>query len=116
MLKVDGLKWGRTYMAGEFDLPEGYDYGRNEVCTIIAAAAQPGETRITAELENRLRRQALMKAHPEIADETVEVGAIIVGLPRTGSTMLHRLLASALTSEFSAAPAFPGCGTGCVRR
>jgi len=56
MLKVDGLKWGRTYMACEFDLPEGYDYGRNEVCTIIPAAAAPGETRITAELENRLRR------------------------------------------------------------
>jgi hypothetical protein len=59
MLKVDGLKWGRTYMACEFDLPEGYDYGRNEVCTMIAAAAQPGETRITAELENRLRRLQL---------------------------------------------------------
>ena len=43
-------------MACEFDLPEGYDYGRNEVCTIIPAAAAPGETRITAELENRLRR------------------------------------------------------------
>ena len=50
--------------------------------------------RIVNALENRLRRQALMKAHPEIADEQLDVGAIIVGLPRTGSTMLHRLLAA----------------------
>lgn len=54
-------------------------------------------------LSERLRFIQLLKDHPEIADEKVEVLAEIVGLPRTGSTMLHRLLAcsSELTSTFS---------------
>lgn len=50
--------------------------------------------RLTNALENRLRRVELVKRHPEIADEDVSVGVVIVGLPRTGSTMLQRLLAS----------------------
>lgn len=54
-------------------------------------------------LSERLRLIQLLKDHPEIEDEKVEVMAEIVGLPRTGSTMLHRLLAcsSELTSTFS---------------
>ena len=66
-----------------------------EEADLNEAGIQMQGGRIVNALENRLRRQALMKAHPEIADEKVEVGAIIVGLPRTGSTMLHRMLASA---------------------
>ncbi len=50
--------------------------------------------RIVNALENRLRRIALMARHPEIADQQVKVAAVIVGMPRTGSTMLHRLLSS----------------------
>lgn len=50
--------------------------------------------RIVNALENRLRRVDLVKRHPEILDEQVDVGVIIVGLPRTGSTMLQRLLAA----------------------
>lgn len=46
-------------------------------------------------LVNRLRHVELVKRHPEILDEEVEVAAVVVGLPRTGSTMLHRMLASA---------------------
>jgi LPS sulfotransferase NodH len=46
-------------------------------------------------LVNRLRHVELIKRHPEILDERVEVAAVVVGLPRTGSTMLHRMLASA---------------------
>lgn len=52
------------------------------------------KARLTNALENRLRRIELVKQHPEIADEEVSVGVVIVGLPRTGSTMLQRLLAS----------------------
>jgi hypothetical protein len=54
-------------------------------------------------LTERLRKIQLFKDHPEIAEEKVEVLAEIVGLPRTGSTMLHRLLACSphLTSTFS---------------
>lgn len=46
-------------------------------------------------LVNRLRHIDLIRRHPEILDERVEVAAVVVGLPRTGSTMLHRMLASA---------------------
>lgn len=46
-------------------------------------------------LASRLRMVDDIKRHPEILDEKVEVAAIILGLPRTGSTIFHRLLASA---------------------
>jgi hypothetical protein len=46
-------------------------------------------------LASRLRMVDDIKRHPEILNETVEVAAIILGLPRTGSTIFHRLLASA---------------------
>ncbi len=46
-------------------------------------------------LASRLRMVEDIKRHPEILDEEVEVAAIILGLPRTGSTIFHRLLASA---------------------
>ena len=53
------------------------------------------EMMITNALSNRLRLIDLLKEHPEILDEDVEVAAVLSGLPRTGSTMLHRMLASA---------------------
>ena len=46
-------------------------------------------------LVNRLRHKNLIKMNPEILDETVDIKAVLTGLPRTGSTMLHRMLASA---------------------
>ena len=46
-------------------------------------------------LASRLRMIEDLKRHPEILDEEVEVAAIILGLPRTGSTIFQRLLASA---------------------
>lgn len=50
---------------------------------------------IVNSLVNRLRFVELFKQHPEIDDEQVEVAAVVAGLPRTGSTMLHRMLAAA---------------------
>ena len=44
---------------------------------------------------NRLRHIELVKQNPEIKDLPVDVSAIVVGLPRTGSTMMHRMLSSA---------------------
>jgi len=52
------------------------------------------ETIITS-LVNRLRFIDAIKRNPEIDDEEIQVAAVIAGLPRTGSTMLHRMLASA---------------------
>lgn len=46
-------------------------------------------------LASRLRMVDDLHRHPEILDEQVEVAGIILGLPRTGSTIFHRLLASA---------------------
>ncbi|MCB5945200.1 sulfotransferase [Acidocella sp. KAb 2-4] len=46
-------------------------------------------------LANRQRMVECIRKHPEILDETVDVAGIILGLPRTGSTIFHRLLASA---------------------
>ncbi|MGC6328220.1 sulfotransferase family protein [Rhizorhabdus sp. FW153] len=53
------------------------------------------EAMIVTALINRLRHVDLIKRHPEILDEKVDIAAVVVGLPRTGSTMLHRMLSSA---------------------
>ncbi|MCZ7620611.1 MAG: sulfotransferase [Myxococcota bacterium] len=44
-------------------------------------------------LSNRLRLVADRRRHPEIAEQAIERPVFIVGLPRTGTTLLHRLLA-----------------------
>ena len=46
-------------------------------------------------LENRLRVAADWHRWPEIADVEIEKPIFVVGLPRTGSTTLHDLLAQA---------------------
>ena len=44
-------------------------------------------------LSSRLLIEALYKEHPEIEDEAIEAPLVIAGLPRTGTTHLHNLLA-----------------------
>ena len=44
-------------------------------------------------LENRLRLQAYVTAHTEVADEPLPTPVVITGLPRTGTTLLHSLVA-----------------------
>ena len=70
-------------------------------------AAANAEARLTADgfaaqtevivkgLVSRLRMIEDIRRHPEILDEKVDVAGIILGLPRTGSTIFHRPLASA---------------------
>jgi hypothetical protein len=50
--------------------------------------------RIVGVLCNRLRAQALFEKHPEILHEKITAPIFIAGLQRTGTTMLHRLLAA----------------------
>ena len=50
--------------------------------------------RIINILINRARIEELIVKHPEILAETIVNPVVIVGLPRTGTTMLHRILAS----------------------
>lgn len=67
----------------------------NDEARLSEAGVGSAEAMIVNGLVNRLRHVELVKRHPEILEETVEVAAVVVGLPRTGSTMLHRMLASA---------------------
>ncbi|MDH3728334.1 MAG: sulfotransferase, partial [Myxococcales bacterium] len=49
--------------------------------------------RISGVLVNKLIAQDTIKKHPEILDISVGAPIIIAGLARTGTTMLHRLIA-----------------------
>lgn len=49
--------------------------------------------RITGVLVNKLIAEATIKQHPEILDIPVPKPIVIAGLARTGTTMLHRLIA-----------------------
>jgi hypothetical protein len=44
-------------------------------------------------LANRLRVERDLAAHPEVLDEDVDDPIVITGLPRTGTTKLHQMLA-----------------------
>lgn len=49
---------------------------------------------LVGNLVNRLRLEALISAHPEIEEVAIERPIIICGLPRTGTTHLHNLIAA----------------------
>lgn len=50
-------------------------------------------TRLVGLLSARLQRQAWLTHHPEIGDERIDVRFVVVGFPRTGTTLLQRILA-----------------------
>ena len=50
--------------------------------------------RIVGILVNRLRSEDWITRHPEILEARIERPLVIVGLPRTGTTMLHRTIAA----------------------
>jgi len=76
------------------------------------------ERRLVAMLAERLRLRSFQAEHPEVLDEHVRVAAEICGLPRTGSTLLHRLLCaspevtSTISWEMTYPLPFPGEGPG----
>ena len=49
---------------------------------------------LVGNLVNRLRFEALIAEHPEIEDVEIKRPIIICGLPRTGTTHLHNLIAA----------------------
>lgn len=62
----------------------------------LTPAGFSGQTEVIVKgLVSRLRMIDDIKRHPEILAEEVVVAGIILGLPRTGSTIFHRLLAAA---------------------
>ncbi len=50
--------------------------------------------RLVGFLSVRLKVQALIQQHPEILQQQIKAPLVIAGLQRTGTTMLHRLLAA----------------------
>jgi hypothetical protein len=94
----------------------------NEEARLSELGLELTRRRLTALLADRLRLRALQAEHPEIADIEVSVAAEICGLPRTGSTLLHRLLAaspqltSTLSWETSYPLPFPGEGPDAAER
>lgn len=78
--------------------------------------------RLTALLADRLRLREFQRANPSVLGTDVRVAAEICGLPRTGSTLLHRLLAaspqvtSTLSWEVAYPLPFPGEGPDAERR
>lgn len=72
------------------------------LCTALRDEAGLSDTgvaiafeQLVGNLVNRLRLEALIAEHPEIEDVEIERPIIICGLPRTGTTHLHNLLAAA---------------------
>ncbi|MDA1368213.1 sulfotransferase family protein [Glycomyces algeriensis] len=54
---------------------------------------QSGVEDAKARLENRLRIRQRLVEHPEIADEKIVDPVFVVGLPRTATTLAHKILA-----------------------
>jgi hypothetical protein len=67
----------------------------NAESQLSEAGAAGAEEMIVRSLSNRLAHVDLLRRHPEILAEEITVAAVVVGLPRTGSTMLHRMLCAA---------------------
>jgi hypothetical protein len=60
----------------------------------LSAIGRYGQfTRIVDLLVNRLRIESWLQRYPEILDERIAPPVVIAGLMRTGTTMLHRLMA-----------------------
>jgi hypothetical protein len=64
-----------------------------EACLSEAGLAAQRE-RVVGLLANRLRAENAIARHPEILEERLAPALAIVGLARTGTTLLHRMLAS----------------------
>jgi hypothetical protein len=80
----------------------------NRDAGLISPESSAG-ARIQSALADRLQLEHYFKDHPEASDEKVELACAIIGLPRTGSTMVHRLLAASpqLTALWWWETAFP---------
>lgn len=77
---------------------------REPLCVLLAAIESEAHlhplgraimrTRLVSLLENRLRLEQFHSLYPESADIAIQRPIVIAGLQRTGTTMLHRLLAA----------------------
>ncbi|QYY33085.1 sulfotransferase [Cupriavidus pinatubonensis] len=70
-----------------------FDSLRREA-NLSVQGAQMLHGKLLAQLVNRLVIQDYCRRHPEILEERIDDPLVIVGLPRTGTTLLQRMLAS----------------------
>jgi len=97
---ADGLLTRAAEQAGLGDFgPDGFREGLAVLVDSLEGEAQLSEvgalaleSQVTRCLVNRLRVVDWRKAHPEVAAQQVERPLIVLGLPRTGTTLLHELL------------------------
>jgi len=66
----------------------------NQEGKLSATGAHIFSERLIESLVTRLRFEQQIRQHPEILAESLVNPVFIIGLPRTGTTMLHRVLAS----------------------
>ena len=80
----------------------------NREAGLVSPESSAG-ARIQGALADRLQLEQYFKDHPEAAQERIDLACAIIGLPRTGSTMVHRLLAASpkLTALWWWETAFP---------
>jgi hypothetical protein len=71
----------------------------NQLCAALEAEAKLSDMgrgfmrhKLVTQLANRLRVEDWFTRHPEIEQEAIDAPVVIVGVPRTGTTKLHRLL------------------------
>ena len=81
-----GDEWFRTPLRALLDSLE----GEAALTTLGRVIARTDMTRL---LENRLRMTDVRTRNPEIAAEVIRRPLFVVGLPRTGTSILHELLA-----------------------
>jgi len=82
--------WG----PGEFERPLGVllaDYAAADLNTVGTHILRSG---IVHSLRMRLRTQEWIRHHPEILDERVAAPIVVVGMMRSGTTLLQRMLAA----------------------
>lgn len=80
----------------------------NREAGLVSPESSAG-ARIQGALADRLQLEQYFKDHPEARQERIDLACAIIGLPRTGSTMVHRLLAASpkLTALWWWETAFP---------
>lgn len=90
-IETSGLEdfGGRTYALGLNALVDAL----NNDLDLSDRTASYFQNLITQLLINRLEVAQLIKNHPEILEEKIEQPIFILGLPRSGTTLLHTLLA-----------------------
>jgi hypothetical protein len=100
-VRADGLIERACLEAGASDFgPDGWREGYDELLRAMAtdlvsdeAAVGAIEGLVVGRLARRLRIEAWLAAHPDPHPQPVEGPVVIVGLPRSGTTAVHYLLA-----------------------